>query len=289
MGNVYTLDGGRSLILYESGNTVYLRTAAGEGMTRPAALCTDYAGSLSDTVCNGTVYYCYVNTDRDIVIRSITDLQELFKIDGREMPDCLSPCLVCLENTLLLFYAVRNPVNDTYSLKVLCPFQSGRHILLPEGSFEGCPDISALHSGNRLLVYAGDGAARQVLCFHDDLQYSVLEDTEKSLQAEQAFSACEAQLAEREERLSECETKLAEREAQLEERGVRLSEREAQLAEQDIQLAERDRVIDHIRAQYEELMDTALKYREEAAKWHEIACRREARPIPGEKLLEDNW
>lgn len=36
-------------------------------------------------------------------------------------------------------------------------------------------------------------------------------------------------------------------------------------------------------------LDTAARYREEAVRWHDIACQRETKPVPGESLITDNW
>ncbi|MCM1056805.1 MAG: D52 family tumor protein [Firmicutes bacterium] len=265
MGTVYPLDAGRNLIIYESGNTLYIRTTIGEGITRPVTLCTDFAGELSDTVYNGTVYYCYRNTGRDIVVKSITDLQELYKIESRDTSDCLSPRLVGFRDTLLLFYVIQNPISDAYCLKALFPFEPQRHIILPEKCFDSRPEINAVNSENNMLVCAEDGASRLTLYFDRDIRCSVLESAEEWKQA----------LAEREEKAAKLEQALAG----CEERAAEVKRR----------LADRDSVIENIKAQYEELMNTALKYKEEAARWYEIAHKRDARPIPGEHLITDSW
>lgn len=269
MGNVYSLDAGRNLIIYESGNTLYIRTTIGEGLTRPVTLCTDFADSFSDTVHNDTVYFCYINTSHDIVVRSITDLQELYKIDSREMPDCRKPCLVSFCNMLLLFYVIKNPLNDTYCLKALFPFEVQRHILLPERCFTDVPEIKVLCSKGHMLVDAADGESQLILCFDAEMTYAVWDGTgadEDALEKiKQSAAACEERLK-----------ALQGQKAHLEEELEKIKQ-------------EKDQIIASIRAQYEELMDTALKYKEDAAKWHELAYKRDARPIPGERLLSDSW
>lgn len=265
MGTVYPLDAGRNLIIYESGNMLYIRTTIGEGLTRPVTLCTDFAGSLSDTVHSGTVYYCYVNTGHDIVVRSITDLQELYKIDSRDLSDCMNPRLVSFQNTLLLFYVIKNPINEAYCLKALFPFDVQRHIMLPEKSFESCPDVNIVYSENYMLVYADDDASRLALYFDSQINCTVLESRDEST-----------------EQISRLKQSLTDS-------GEQISRLKQSLADREEQLAEKDDIIENIKAQYEELMDTAMKYREEAAKWHEIAHKKDVRPIPGEHLVTDNW
>lgn len=244
MGSIYPLDRGRNLILYESGSALYLRTLAGEGTTQPITLCTDFAGNLSDAIYNGTLYYCYQNRQRDVVVRSIADLQELYRIDSREINACFRPRLAGFQNTLLIFYAVNNPIGNTYCLKVLFPFDARKRIMLPEKYFGQCPEINIMNLGNCMTVYAGDGASRLLLHFDADMSCTVMEDA-----------------AVHNERIS-----LLER-----------------------QLAEQTAIIESVKTQYEELMGTALKYKDEAAKWYEIARKKDSPPIPGERLLMSEW
>ncbi|MCM1190893.1 MAG: ELKS/Rab6-interacting/CAST family protein [Butyrivibrio sp.] len=286
MGTVYPLDAGRNLIIYESGNTLYIRTTIGEGLTRPVTLCTDFAGGLTDTVHKGTVYYCYVNTGHEIVVRSITDLQELYKIESRDTSGCMNPRLVSFQDTLLLFYVIQNPIDGAHCLKALFPFELQRHIMLPEKNFAGCPDVNIVYSENYMLVCAEDEASRLILYFDRDIRCSLLENPEELKQAladrDKEAAGLKQALADRDKEAAGLRQALADREEETEEL-------KQALADCEEQLAGKDSVIENIKAQYEELMNTALKYKEEAARWYEIAHRRDARPIPGEHLITDSW
>lgn len=321
MGTVYPLDAGRNLIIYESGSTLYIRTTIGEGLTRPVTLCTDFAGGLSDTVHNKTVYYCYINSGHDIVVRSITDLQELYKIESRDTSDCLNPRLVSFQDTLLLFYVIKNPINDAYCLKALFPFDPRQHIMLPEKCFDNCPDIQIIYSENYMLVYADDNISRLALYFDADIRYTVLESADagerRIAELKQSLSSCEEKIAElkqaiadREKETGELKQALADREKEtgklkqaladceketgelkqaLADREKETGELKQLLAGCEAQLAGRDSIIENVKVQYEELMNTALKYKEEAARWYEIAHKKDIRPIPGERLITDSW
>ena len=122
MSGIYPIDSEKNLILYPSQNTLYLRTILGENFTRPVTLCTDYGKSLSDTIHNSTIYYSYQNTAGDIIVRSITDLQELYRISSAKSPDCKNPLLLNFQETLLLFYVIQNPIGNNFYLKALYPF-----------------------------------------------------------------------------------------------------------------------------------------------------------------------
>ena len=77
MGNVYPLDSERNLILYHSGKNIYLRTSTGENLTRAVTLANDFSADLSDTIYQGTIFYAYKNTEQDIVVKNIYNLQLL--------------------------------------------------------------------------------------------------------------------------------------------------------------------------------------------------------------------
>ena len=136
MGNVYALDSEKNLILYSTGNHICLRTSIGENLTRPVLLCSDFADSLSDIVYNNTVYYTYRNTSQDIIIRSITDLHDLYKISSHDTPDCFQPRIAAIQKFLILFYFVKNPIDDSFCLKALLPFQSDKKLTAAEKNRE---------------------------------------------------------------------------------------------------------------------------------------------------------
>lgn len=136
IGNVYALDSEKTLILYSTGNHICLRTSIGENLTRPVLLCSDFADSLSDIVYDNTVYYTYRNTSQDIIIRSITDLHDLHKISSRDTPDCFQPRIAAIQKFLILFYFVKKPIDDSFCLKALLPFQSDKKLTAAEKNRE---------------------------------------------------------------------------------------------------------------------------------------------------------
>lgn len=255
MGNVYAVDAEKNLILYSAGNYICLRTSVGENLTRPIVLCNDYASNLSDLVYNDTIYYVYQNTNQDIILRSVMEQNDLYKISSRNTPDCFYPQIAAIQKTLILFYFVKNPVNNSYCLKSLLPLQPEQKLSLPgtlfssnaassapgEAVFGSLPTLRILSAGGGLLVHLSHDTEEFIFTINESLQCDKLGKTQERPSLTQA---------------------------ELDKSKELVAETQKQISELQSDLLGRDQLIQSIRKQYEELMDTAMKYRDEAIKWH---------------------
>ncbi|MCM1089005.1 MAG: hypothetical protein NC419_12685 [Muribaculaceae bacterium] len=273
MGNVYAVDTEQNLILYSTRNYICLRTSVGENLTRPIILCNDYASDLSDIVYNNTIYYAYQNTNRDIILRSVIERDDLYKISSRSTPDCFYPQIAAIGQTLLLFYFVKNPVDNSYCLRSLLPLAPTQKLLLPETLFSSQPAPSAsgeavftsppelhiLSVGAKLLVWLSHDTEEFIFSINESLQCDKL-IPEHSIPLEE-LAQCKEENRQNLGMLSLAQTELDKSKALL-------TETKNQIARLQSDISNRDQLIQSIRSQYEELMDTAMKYREEAVKWH---------------------
>lgn len=256
MGNVYAVDAEKNLIIYSTGNYICLRTSVGENLTRPIILCNDYASNLSDLVYNNTIYYAYQNTNRDIILRSLIEQDNLYQISSRNTPDCFYPQIAVIQKTLILFYFLKNPVNNSYCLKSVLPFQPEQKLLLPgtlfssetapsdsgEAVFSSLPTLRILSMGGTLLVHLSHDREEFIFTISESLRCDKLDKTQETLSFTQA---------------------------ELDKSKELLTEAQKQISKLQSDLSGRDELIQSIRKQYEELMDTAMKYRDEAVKWHD--------------------
>lgn len=279
MGNVYAVDTQQNLIIYSAKNYIFLRTAVGENLTRPIILCNDYASDLSDVVYNKTIYYVYQNTNRDIILRNVMEREDLYKISSRNTPDCFSPQIAVIRQMLILFYFVKNPVDNSYCLKSLLPFQPEQKLLLPktlfstqtesaitgEAIFPSLPTLHILPVGASLLVRLCLDTEEFTFSINESLQCSKL-IPESSVPFEDL-----AQYKEENRKTAEM---LSLAQTKLDKNKELFADTQNQIAQLQSNLSERDRIIQSIRRQYEELMDTATKYREEAIKWHDKFYRK---------------
>lgn len=245
MANIYALDTERNLLLYPSGQNIFLGTSNGRAFTRAVSLCNDYAEELSDVIYNGTIYFSYQNSHHDIILRNITDTEPVFQILQQDIPDCFSPKLVVFQDTLLLFYSVKNPVNDSYLLKSVFPEQTGKKLKL-SAVFSDKPSIYSIISNNHLLLCVIDGA--QIHFWQIDKNWNIVK---LSLQDDQTLTSMHMQAQAEYDQLLKKETR-------------QLS---TQISHLQQEISHRDALIESAKQQYNELMITATKYRDEAIKW----------------------
>ena len=227
MANVYVLDKERNLILYPSGQNIFLGTSNGKAFTRAVSLCSDYSKHLSDVIYKNTIYFSYQNSNHDIIVRNITDTEPVFQIAQQEIPDCFAPQLFSLHNNLLLFYSIKNPLDDTYLLKSIFPDQKEKKLNFSV-SFSDIPMIYPLITGTKIFLCIIASTELSFWQIHNSQLVSKL-----SLMDENALT---------DKHLSE-------------------------ISRLQKELSIRDAMLESAKHQYNELMDTATKYREEAIKW----------------------
>ncbi|MCM1121638.1 MAG: hypothetical protein NC416_03555 [Eubacterium sp.] len=283
MGNVYAVDAEQNLILYSTGKYICLRTSVRENLTRPIVLCNDYASDLSDLVYHNTIYYVYQNTNRDIILRSVIEQNDLYKISSRNTPDCFNPQIAVIQNMLILFYFVKNPVDNTYCLKSIFPFQPEQKLSLPgsllssketqtasgEAVFRSLPTLRILSVEGALLVHLSYDGEEIIFSIDESLQCDKLSKNQEILsQAQEKLSKNEEILTQTQAKLSKNEERLSLTQTELDKNKELLTEAQKQISKLQSEVSSRDQLIQSISRQYEELMDTAMKYRDEAVKWH---------------------
>lgn len=255
MSSIYSLDLQKNLFLYTTESLICLRNASGEALDRAIILCNDYASDMTDTILNKTLYYAYQNQKKDIILRSITDLNILYKLSSQDTPDCSNPHLTVLNNNLILFYLVKNPLDDSYALKSICPFTENCKVQLTR-SFTTKPALHFLPLKEGLLLASECDGQEELLYIHNDSKIVPLTSFESKL---------EGQIKElKQEHSQKLQTLEQEYTGQLAKIEAGLS---AQLSALKTELYQKNRMIESAKLQYNQLMDTATKYRDEAIKW----------------------
>ena len=266
MGNVYPLDSERNLILYHSEKNIYLRTSTGENLTRAVALANDYSAYFSDTIYQGTIFYAYQNTGEDIVVKNITDTTPFYKISSQDTPDCLLPSLTVFQNMLMLFYFVKNPVNERYLLKCVFPATSEKRISFSE-DYNDTPVINVISTTKYLYLYLETSESFQVLQIDDSLSYiklvpqHTLTTQEASDYENRINQLINIHSEELHQQQIHFETQLNTITNQVKkDLSIEIEHLKAEISKRNI-------VIDSAKQQYDELMNTATTYRNEAIKW----------------------
>ncbi len=254
MSNVYTTDTESSLIIYHYKQFIYLRSTTGENLNRSILLAHDYRASLSETIYQDTIYYAYQNNQEDIVIKSLLDSNPLFQLYAKDVGECMSPQIVAYQGKLLLIYVLKNPLNDTYMVKGMLPFENNTPI--ETELFQSLPTVKLLRTKERLFVSMENKEGQDLYLVGENfvlIKYSPDTADERVL-AKNIIAELEAKVVELEENLAESKGNAATL--------------QNTVSDLQIKLQEKDALLERVKAQYNELMDTAMKYREEAQKWY---------------------
>ncbi len=243
MGNIFSAGAEKSLVIYAQNNTIYLLMATEESPCQPTVLMNDFQSGLSETIYRKTLYYAYLNTQNEVAVKSILDVGTLFTLPATDAFLYVTPHLVLFQEKLILFYMIKNPLDNRYALRMLLPFETdldSHSISLPDISFSTLPTIKSFPTENTLFLQLYTTEQHHFLSLSGNYKTTIYEDATTYKQNIQLLSDKVAML-------------------------------EPQIRQKDIILQSQEATISSIKNQYNELMDTAVKYREEARKWYAIA------------------
>lgn len=243
MGNIFAAGTEKSLVIYAQNNAIYLLMATGDVPCQPTVLADDFQSGLSETIYHKTLYYTYLNTQNEIVIKSILDVGSLFTLSATDTIQYAMPHLVLFQEKLILFYMIKNPLDNHYAVKMLLPFETDadrQQISLPGYTFSTLPTIKSFSTENNLFLQLYTPEQCQLISLSDEYKTTVYEDASSYKKDLEKFRNTAEVL-------------------------------EFQVKQKDTLLQRQAATITSIKNQYNDLMDTAVKYREEAHKWYGIA------------------
>ncbi len=231
MGNVYSIGNQKNLIIYSCGQYIYLRIAFQDMIDRPIILATDYKSDLYETIYNTTLHYSYTNQAGDIVIKSILETNVLHRLPITDSPDCINAGLTVFNNELVMLYLIKNPLDDTYILKCALPFTLGYTYNI-YGTFHAVPRIKTIPFKEMLYIIIDE---QQPEILGIDTNYEI-----HKLLHDRMDSNLENEIS---------------------------SRYTDEISRLNSVIMQQNDIIESIKLQYNELMDTATKYRDEAIKW----------------------
>ena len=254
MSNVYSVGNNRQLIIYNAGSNIFLRVAHFGGLDRPIVLATDYLCGLTECIYNSSLYYSYINQNGSLILKNIMDTANILAIDCNYVQEYSNPKLAICNNTLLLFYLKQNPVSDKPSLHCITPDDNNAlPIPLPDIK-KPVNSYSVLAYNNFILLCVNEhiykiehiGHFKQLaICTADN--NSTDNNNADNINSNNNNSNNNDNYIEREKSLTEDFNK--------------------KIAACQAKINEQSAVIDSITTQYNELMDIARQYRDEAIKW----------------------
>lgn len=232
---IYSLGQGQHVVVYSFQNGVYLRRWSGQSWARPQLLAGDCMGDLSDIFWRDAVYFGYRNQRGEYLVRDASQPRKKYVLESGENMRICCPRLMPHGEKLLVFYMEEKEWEGGCALRGIYVGEGKKTEIL--GEYGSRPDYQVLSWGEELLVGVKDGRAHRYyrLCSGD--AWEELAGWKYWWEARQSELAGQ-----------QCQNR-----------------EEIELLQQDLQ--DSRELIESIKAQYGELMDTATKYREEARKW----------------------
>lgn len=266
------VESGVPVLVSASENGLFLHPIHNERFGHPFLLCSGYKKGFSGCVYNDSLYYTYINKENSLLLRRFHESTTLFRLDNTDTVAYQAPQLVTFQGSLLLFYSERT--QDTYRLKLHLPF-SDREPKLPDifGQAYSTPPLLSLQAtgqylylflttDNTVSAYRYSSAGFETLSSEEELLSRLLIPWEsEKTQLEQALLRA-VHLSEQQQNL------LTAKEQNLQTVEASLKECE-QSREQALQkLKQTTLLLERAKKQYNELMQVAEQYRQEAAKWY---------------------
>lgn len=231
----YSLERGQYMTVFAYQNGVYLRRWSGQSWTRPQFLAGDYMDDLSDVFWRDTVYYGYRNQRGEYLVRDASQPDKKYVLEPGESMRICSPRLMLHREKLLVLYIEEKEWEGGCALRGIYVGEGNKTESL--GEYERRPEFQVMQWGEELLV----GVAYGGVCRY--YRWCSGDAWEELAGWTYWWEARQEELAGQQHH----------------------SKEEIEVLQQDLEYSKE--LIESIKAQYEELMDTATKYREEARKW----------------------
>lgn len=152
MGYIYSAGLDKYLTLYTNGEHILLRTINQNQIGRTMYLANNYHSELSSVIFNQSLYYSYLSTSGEILVKSLKGPTPLFAFTPNESTTIASPVLISFSQNLYLIYIYNNLSQACYFIKCTCPLLNlpGFNLDL---SFENMPEFKILMCNNTLILH----------------------------------------------------------------------------------------------------------------------------------------
>lgn len=231
MSYLYETASGQGFFIYKNQNEIILRKKEGHQFYLPVIMVRDYKSDLNDTVYNSAIYYTYINENGALVVRSVLEYVFPFERQAGENVSFNSPSLTAFYGRLILFYMEKNTGDGVENYRL--------HGILP---YEGEREILNVDLGNKEALY-------KVVCLNERMLVSV--ENEKGYVLYEASNDLQLVAQDRVENRNDQE----------------LAMLKSSLMEQQKEINFYKSQIESAKRQYQELMQVAEQYREEANHW----------------------
>lgn len=284
-------------VLYTIDNHIIIRRIQSDTMSRPSYLTHDFMSSLSSTIYNDIIYYAYITTEGVLSLRHIYSSVQLFGLTGDDSCRYEQAFITTFNSHLLLFYCINNLSASTWDIKYILSPESAPS---PESASENVltgliypPTLSVLNTETHLILSIRGTEEKHILelspelslISHDEINDNMERQSHRQLEriselqsdvdnlqkASNLMMSKISSLLEENEKLRKEYSGLKEDDnsyaQELAEKEEKIRSLSASLNETKKALTIREAQIESAKKQYNELMDVAERYRDEAIKW----------------------
>lgn len=264
---------GIPILLSASENGLFLHPIRNEHFGHPFLLCSGYKTGFSGCIYNDSLYYAYINRENLLLLRRLHESVLLFRPEINTTVIYREPQLIVFNNILFLFYSEEE--SNSYRIKLRLPF-SDTTIRLPESiqtAYPEPPHLSVQATEHYLYLfltvgtssisyrYTREGNFEPICTEAEHLSTLRLPWEAEKKQLEQGLMQA-IRLSEQQQNL------LSEKEQTLQLTTAKLTECEQNRQQTAQTLAHTTNLLDRAKSQYNELMQVAEQYRQEAMKWY---------------------
>ncbi len=287
MGQIFEVEGGWKLVVYSYGKRIFSKVFQNGMPEKNRVLTDDYVGELSVAQCNDLLYYGYRNRRGDYVVYRMSDKSRIFILQENLAEKYSEIQLIAWHQKLILFAMYQNMDTGEYEIGG-CFLEHGGTQKMDfkdftlQKTYSQCPQIQFVAIKEALLLVVHESmkednrsikgtyavvsnANAECYCWERSGDAARLhsEDVWKEYMAkkwEETIQKMHLQEEEKDRMIQRLQQELKEAKSRMEGHQKRCEK-----LERDIR--QKDDILDSVKRQYEELMETAVKYREAAKHW----------------------
>lgn len=305
---LHPLETNKNLLFYTTEARLYARPLQNEHLGRPTLLCSNYESGLSSTLYHDIVYYSYINKEHSLLVRSLTEPAVLFRLDCTAGVSYRMPKLVVFNKVLLLFYFEQHQSTYNLKAHALFTDTQPHSFptVFPEPLTE-LPELTLCATASYLYVLLTGSQVSNLFRYDTSFSFepflpeaevlSSIEQKKQELQTikqlltdkdrenttirhllterTQEVENSKQTLMKKSREIEDIKTLFHEQSLALEHTKLLLNESKQETRASLLRLSESEKALQHTgflleraKTQYNELMQVAEKYREEAVKWY---------------------
>lgn len=261
------------LLLSASENGLFVYPIQNERIGHPLLLCSNYKSGLSACAYSKTIHYVYINRDNALLVRRLRESGCLFRLDPTDTVTYSNPQLIVFNNLLYLFYIEEQA--GVFRLKAW-RISPDTKMTLPEAlctPFPVPPHLSLQATEHYLYLILTTREYSVSYRYSSTVSFELLRsqeellsdlrlpwETEKTRLKETLMKTIH--LSEQQQNL------LTEKEQALQTTQSQLSDCTESRQQTLRELERTTLLLERAKSQYNELMQVAEQYRQEAMKWY---------------------